>query len=168
MLLAPDHACNTTRGQVPWTVWDGKCAPTSTVVGYMGGTGMYPNYENYTTANNYSETVRLEFDPTAVSMDALLAFYWKSVPDPTVKSPDPAYQNRMFYVDDAQRVAMQASLAAQQKKLGATIPLEIVPAASYHFWKAEEYHQNYMRKQGMHCGGDGAEGLRRTPGSRRR
>ena len=44
--------CNTGDSSIS----DRVCAPQSTVVGYMGGTGEYPNYGNYTQNNNYSET----------------------------------------------------------------------------------------------------------------
>ena len=50
------------------------------MVGYMGGNGTYPNYQNYTMANNYSETVRLVYDTTQTNFADLLAAYWAFVP----------------------------------------------------------------------------------------
>ena len=113
----------------------------------MGGSGEYPNYGNYTAANNYSETLRLVWDESETSYDDLLTAYWQYAPDPSAPEPDPAYQLRIFYVDSTQKAAAQASIA---KNKGALI--ELVPAADYTFWKAEEYHQHYFDKSGQTCG----------------
>jgi peptide methionine sulfoxide reductase MsrA len=53
-------------------VSDKVCQPINTVVGYMGGTGEYPNYGNYTSANNYSETLRLVWDTSELSYADML------------------------------------------------------------------------------------------------
>ena len=131
------------------SVSDKVCQPTNTVVGYMGGSGQYPNYGNYTSANNYSETLRLVWDESKASYEDLLTAYWQYAPDPTMPEPDPAYQLRIFYVDDAQKAAAQASIAKQKGAL-----IELVPAADYTFWKAEEYHQHYFDKSGQTCGSE--------------
>jgi len=141
-------------------VSDKTCVPASTVVGYMGGTGSYPNYQNYTGQlqpnytyqNNYSETLRLEYDGQSTTFSDLLAAYWRNVPGPTMECPDPAYCPRIFYVDDAQKQAAQASLSKQQSKTSGKIILAILPASEYTFWKAEEYHQNFNDKAGERCG----------------
>lgn len=126
--------------------------PKSTVVGYMGGTGMFPTYQNYTTDNNYSETLRLEFDGQNTTFSDLLEAYWLYVPDTTMECPDPAYCPRIFYVNDAQKHAAEASLAQHQSKMTGKSLLVILPASDYTFWKAEEYHQNFNQKSGMQCG----------------
>jgi len=125
------------------------CTPASTVVGYMGGSGTCPTYSNYTAGNNYSETLRLVFDGQKTSFADLLAAYWRNVPDTTMPCYDPAYCPRMFYVDDAQKTAMEASLAKQN--VSGSL-LAILPASEYTFWKAEEYHQNFNSKDGGACG----------------
>lgn len=128
---------------------DKTCVPASTVVGYMGGTGSFPTYQNYTAmGNNYSETLRLEFDGEKTTYADLLEAYWHYVPDTTMDCPDPAYCPRIFYVDNNQKQAAEASLAKQPGKS----LLAILPASDYTFWKAEEYHQNFNQKGGMQCG----------------
>jgi peptide-methionine (S)-S-oxide reductase len=123
------------------SVSDKTCVPDTTVVGYMGGTGLYPNYQNYTSNNNYSETLRLVYDPAKTTYADLLKTYWEFAPDPTMPEPDPAYQLRIFYVDDAQKAAAEASIAAQKKAAPGSL-IDLYAAADYEFWKAEEYHQH--------------------------
>ena len=120
---------------------DKTCTPDTTVVGYMGGTGVYPNYQNYTANNNYSETLRLVYDPAKTTYEDILKAYWQYAPDPTMPSPDPAYQLRFFYVDDDQKMAAEASIAAQKKAVPGSL-IDLYAAADYEFWKAEEYHQH--------------------------
>ena len=103
----------------------------------MGGTGEYPNYENYTAANNYSETLRLVYDPSTLGFADILDAYWRYAPDPTMPEPDPAYQLRIFWVDDAQKAAAEASIAAQKKATPGTL-VTLLSADEYTFWKAEE------------------------------
>lgn len=157
--VQPGTACDTSQR----TVSDRVCTPNSTVVGYMGGTGKYPTYQNYTTANNFSETVRLVYDEAKLPFDTILDAYWQYAPDPTEPQPDPAYQLRMFYVDEAQRSKMLASIAAKRKSTSGQVLIDVFAASDYIFWKAEEYHQNYFAKSGMGCqnkakarGGSGA------------
>lgn len=125
---------------------DKDCVPGSTVVGYMGGTGTYPTYANYTTGNNYSETLRLEFDGESTKFSDLLAAYWRYAD--TSVCDDPAYCPRIFYVDADQKQQTEASLTNHPGSL-----LAVLPAAEYTFWKAEEYHQNFNAKSGAQCGG---------------
>ena len=129
----------------------GSCEPPTTVVGYMGGVGCSPTYANYTSFNNYSETLRLVYDGVKTTYSDLLAAYWQFVPDTTQECDDPAYCPRIFYVDDDQKNEAMKSMAAQNKKSGATSLLAILPAKDFTFWKAEEFHQNYFSKMGQQC-----------------
>ena len=129
---------------------DKECSPSTTVVGYMGGTGVYPNYQNYTAGNNYSETLRLVYDPAVLSYEDILKTYWEYAPDPTMPEPDPAYQLRIFFVDDEQKAAAEKSIAAQKKATPGAL-IDLFAADDYTFWKAEEYHQHYFDKGGQQC-----------------
>jgi peptide methionine sulfoxide reductase MsrA len=57
-------------------VSDHVCTPNATVVGYMGGTGCCPTYSNYTSNNNFSETLRLVYDNVQTNFTDLLNAYW--------------------------------------------------------------------------------------------
>jgi len=118
----------------------------------MGGHGVSPTYENYTTNNNFSETVRLEFNPAKTSYSQLLAAYWSFVPDPTQPPWDAAYALRIFAADDEQFQLAQKLLHAEQLKFNNSVTLTIWNASDFLFWKAEEYHQQYFKKLGYPCG----------------
>mmetsp|Transcript_2218 Transcript_2218/g.5166 ORF Transcript_2218/g.5166 Transcript_2218/m.5166 type:complete len:131 (+) Transcript_2218:243-635(+) len=115
----------------------------------MGGHDLFPTYHN---KSNCSETVRLEYDSKKTSYFQILDAYWKYCGDPTLPMPDTGYQLRIFYVDDHQRSAAEASVAEKEKELGKKVYVAVLPASEYVFWKAEEYHQQYFQKQGSRCG----------------
>lgn len=144
---APDTNCPTGAGSVS----DETCVPASTVVGYMGGIRAFPTYQTYTAGDNYSETLRLQFDGQQTSFAELLQVYWRNVPDPTAICQDPAYCLRIFYVDSAQREAAETSLAKRQSQTARKINVAILPASEFTFWRAEEYHQNYFANLGGQC-----------------
>jgi len=133
-------------------VSDHQCVPASTVVGYMGGTGEYPNYDNYTASNNYSETLRIEYDTSQTNFSQLLAAYWQFAPDPTMPCEDPAYCLRIFTVTADQWLETQASIQAESKVIGQLPNIGVYNASAFTFWKAEEYHQQYFQKMGEQCG----------------
>jgi peptide-methionine (S)-S-oxide reductase len=93
--------------------------------------------------------VRVTYDPKKVTYEQLLEYFWHHV-DPTVKDRQfcdigNQYRTAIFYQDDAQRRAAAASKAALDKS--GRLPhvhTEIAPAGT--FYPAEEYHQDYYRK----------------------
>jgi peptide-methionine (S)-S-oxide reductase len=143
------------------TVSDKTCVPLSTVVGYMGGTGVYPTYTNYTTRNNYSETVRVEYNTSELSFDDLLDIFWKYAEDIYDPPYDPAYEIRVFATDNEQLAAASASLARLKANSTQELFATVYNASAYTFWKAEEYHQQYDFKAGFTCQGHPPLGVRR-------
>lgn len=127
----------------------------------MGGVGEYPTYDNYTAANNYSETLRLEYDGVNTTYSDLLEAYWAYAPDVTEPCYDPAYCLRIFYNSEKQHKLAAASIASANKKAGQQIPIALLDATAFTFWKAEDYHQNYFARGGETCGAPLA-GARKT------
>jgi peptide-methionine (S)-S-oxide reductase len=125
----------------------------STTVGYSGGTLENPTYEDVCShTTGHAETVLVEFDPKLVSYDQLLGVFW-NCHDPTQlnrQGPDVGsqYRSAIFYHTPAQQAAAIASKdrLAQSGKHRRPIATEIVPAAT--FYRAEEYHQQYLEKRG--------------------
>ncbi len=121
-------------------------------VGYAGGTTQNPTYRNVCTGTTgHAEAVRVTFDADAVSYDTLLDAFW-SLHDPTQRNrqgPDVGTQYRsvVFYEDDAQRVAAEASKTRAQARFARPIATQIVPHQE--FFRAEDYHQRYLEKQGL-------------------
>jgi len=129
----------------------------STAVGYMGGTLTSPTYQDVCTdRTGHAEVVQVEFDPAQVSYQDLLRVFWENH-DPTTpnrQGPDVGTQYRsvIFFHTPEQEAAAKASRDALEKSGTYRRPIvtEIVPAPE--FWRAEEYHQQYLEKRGLaHC-----------------
>jgi peptide-methionine (S)-S-oxide reductase len=130
---------------------------TSTAVGYMGGALQDPTYKDVCTdRTGHAEVVQVEFDPAQVSYKDLLQVFWENH-DPTTlnrQGPDTGtqYRSAIFFHTPEQQAEAQASKDALEKsgKFRRPIVTEITPAAQ--FWRAEEYHQQYLEKRGLsHC-----------------
>jgi len=124
---------------------------TRTEVGYTGGALAEPTYEAVCAGRTgHAEAVRVEFDEAGVSFERLLETFW-SIHDPTQvnrqgRDVGTQYRSAIFFTDAGQEEAARASQAALQARLGRPLATEITPAAE--FWRAEEYHQQYVAKRG--------------------
>lgn len=123
-----------------------------TTVGYTGGSLANPTYEDVcSNKTRHAEAVLLEFDPKKISYQKLLEIFW-NVHDPTQvnrQGPDVGSQYRsvIFYHNQGQKEAAISSLAKEQKKHAHPIATKIAKAEK--FWKAEEYHQQYLEKRNV-------------------
>src|ERR1700686_829729 len=129
----------------------------ATAVGYMGGKLKDPTYQDVCTdRTGHAEVVEVEFDPSEVPYEELLRVFWANH-DPTTlnrQGPDTGTQYRsvIFYHTPEQEAAAKASKEALAKsgRFKRPIITEIVPAPE--FWRAEDYHQQYLEKRGLaHC-----------------
>ena len=132
----------------------------STAVGYTAGHTPNPTYREVCTGmTGHNEAVLVVFDPTVVRYEDLLRAFWEDH-DPTqgMRQGNDAgtqYRSGIYYYDDAQRRAAEASRDAYQQRLTAAgygrITTEILPAPEFYY--AEEYHQQYLAKNpGGYCG----------------
>jgi len=92
--------------------------------------------------------VQVRFDPAKVSYAQLLQVYWRSI-DPTVKDRQfcdtgPQYRTAIFAHDAGQRRLAEATRAEAERQLGVKVHTEIADAER--FYPAEEYHQDYYKK----------------------
>ena len=129
----------------------------ATAVGYMGGKLNDPTYQDVCTdRTGHAEVVQVEYDPSDLSYEDLLRVFWENH-DPTTlnrQGPDTGTQYRsvIFYHTPEQEAAAKASKEALAKsgRYKRPIVTEIVPAPE--FWRAEDYHQQYLEKRGLaHC-----------------
>jgi peptide-methionine (S)-S-oxide reductase len=118
--------------------------------GYTGGQLKNPTYEQVSHGGTgHAESVRVSYDPTKVTYRQLLDYFWHHI-DPTVKDRQfcdggNQYRSAIFYQNDAERQAAEASKAELEKSgRFAHVYTEIVPAST--FYVAEEYHQDYYKK----------------------
>jgi peptide-methionine (S)-S-oxide reductase len=125
---------------------------SDTAVGYMGGTVTNPTYEQVCTdRTGHAEVVQVEYDPEEVSYEQLLDTFWEEH-DPTQmnrQGPDVGSQYRsvVFFHTPEQQEQAVASKARVQAQSDDPVVTEIVPASD--FWRAEEYHQQYLVKRGV-------------------
>jgi peptide-methionine (S)-S-oxide reductase len=121
----------------------------STTSGYTGGTVANPTYRQVTTGRTgHAEAVQVVYDPAVVSYEKLLDQYWRNV-DPFVAHRQfcdvgTQYRPAIFVHTPEQRAAAEASKARIQKMFRQPIVVEIAPAAP--FYGAEDYHQDYYKK----------------------
>ena len=126
----------------------------STVVGYTGGVLKNPRYEDVCTGQtNHAEVVQIEFDTKQVVYEDLLEVFWKCH-DPTQvnrQGPDfgTQYRSVIFFHDSSQEIWAKNSLESLKKagKYSNPIATQIVEATK--FYRAEEYHQQYLQKRGL-------------------
>ncbi len=123
--------------------------------GYANGTGEADaNYAAVCTgATGFRETVRVEYDPDQVSLDALLLAYFYVI-DPTVQDRQgndrgTQYQTGVYYTNDSARETVER-IAAIERGRSEAFFVEIGPLLN--FYPAEEYHQDYLEKNpGGYC-----------------
>jgi peptide-methionine (S)-S-oxide reductase len=125
----------------------------STAVGYAGGTAPDPTYRAVCSGTTgHAEAVLVVFDPTIVRYEDLLKTFWENH-DPTQgmrqgNDVGTQYRSGLYYFNEAQREAAEASRAAYQQRLTAAgfgpITTEVRPAPTFYY--AEDYHQQYLAK----------------------
>ncbi|UVI27462.1 peptide-methionine (R)-S-oxide reductase MsrB [Paenibacillus spongiae] len=119
--------------------------------GYIGGHTANPTYEQVCTeTTGHAEAVQIAFDPELMPYEKLLDIYWRQI-DPTdaggqFHDRGSSYRTAIFYYSEQQRLQAEASKAAldQSGRFEKPIVTEIVPAPE--FFPAEEYHQDYHKK----------------------
>ena len=122
---------------------------TKVTSGYMGGTVSNPTYKQICTGRTgHAEVVKVEFDPAKLSLEKVLAVFWKAH-DPTTLNRQGAdigtqYRSAIFYHAAADKAVAEKSKQAAGKsgEFRSPIVTEITRAGA--FYKAEAYHQNYF------------------------
>jgi peptide-methionine (S)-S-oxide reductase len=134
------------------TAFEGVPGVIAAISGYTGGTMPNPTYEDVSTGRTgHTESVTVFYDSTRTSYDALLEIYWHNI-DPLTKDRQfcdagTQYRSAIFYRNAIQReraVTTKDSIAAL-RRFAEPLVTEIVPAST--FTPAEEYHQDFYRKE---------------------
>jgi len=117
----------------------------SAVSGYSGGASTRPTYENHT---GHLEAVKVTYDPTKISYARLVDSYYHHI-DPTdpygqICDKGPSYKLAVFTADASERAVAEAARAKYEKQLRAKIT--VVTRAAVAFYNAEDYHQDYYKK----------------------
>ena len=109
-----------------------------TRVGYCGGTLKDPTYHEL---GDHTESVQVDYDPAKMTFVQLLDRIWESHNPCGVGGKSRQYMSAIFYHDEEQKKAVEASKGRVEEKLGQTVKTRILPLGKF-YW-AEDYHQKY-------------------------
>ena len=127
-----------------------------TRVGYMGGDTDMPTYKEVCRgATNHAEIVDLYFNAEKVSYSTLLNLFWANHNPTTLNRQGvdngTQYRSIVFYHNEQQRKEVEQSIKEQQKNWENEIVTQVIYSSK--FYRAEEYHQNYLNKNNLRiCG----------------
>jgi len=132
--------------EAPFDKLPGVVATTS---GYSGGETKGPSYEQVSSGGTgHAEVVQVTYDPKKISYERLLDVFWKNV-DPLTANRQfcdagTQYRSVIFYHDAQQKRLAEESKQKHQARFRQPIVTEIAPFTA--FYRAEEYHQDYYKK----------------------
>ncbi|MGJ1432494.1 peptide-methionine (S)-S-oxide reductase MsrA [Sphingobacterium spiritivorum] len=121
----------------------------STEVGYANGKTKNPTYDIVShTKSGYAETVKVRYDPEKVALKTLIELYFKTI-DPTSLNRQgndigEQYRTGIYYKDEKDLPVIKTSIAALSKNYLKPLAIEVKPLTN--FYKAEDYHQDYLDK----------------------
>jgi peptide-methionine (S)-S-oxide reductase len=149
---SPVTAVATFAGGCFWCVeadFDKVEGVISTTSGYIGGLAANPTYQQVVTGRTgHTEAVEIVYNPAVVSYERLLDVFWKNH-DPLAKDRQfcdrgNQYRPGVFYHNDEQRALAEATRTKHQARFKQPIQTEITAATT--FYNAEDYHQDYYKK----------------------
>ena len=152
--VKPGQAVATFGGGCFWCMeppYDKLPGVTATISGYMGGKTMNPTYQDVTSGNTgHVEVVQVVYDPKKISYEKLLEVFWVNI-DPTVRDRQfcdtgSQYRSVIFFHNEEQRKAAEASKAAVEKSRKFKEPIVTPLEMAAPFYAAEDYHQDYYTK----------------------
>ena len=127
----------------------------SVISGYTDGMTKNPTYEEVSSGRTgHAESVEVKFDPSKVSYEKLLDVFWVNH-DPTYIDRQfcdhgSQYRPGIYYLNEAQKKSAEASKAKYEKLKKFPQPILTPIKAATQFWPAEEYHQDFYKKNPVH------------------
>lgn len=150
---APKTATAIFAGGCFWCVeadFDKVPGVISTISGYIGGSVKNPTYTQVSGGGTgHAEAVEITYDPEKVTYAKLLDVFWRNI-DPLVKDKQfcdsgDMYRTAIFYrTDEEKKLAEETKKKVEAKFAPRTVYTQIVKADT--FYKAEDYHQDYYKK----------------------
>jgi peptide-methionine (S)-S-oxide reductase len=116
-----------------------------TEVGYAGGQNENPTYDNHP---GHAEALRVEYDDTQTSLDALLDYFFR-IHDPTTLNRQgndvgTSYRSVIFFENETEEQAAHKAIERAGATWGKQIATTLEPLTA--FYSAEDYHQDYLQK----------------------
>lgn len=129
------------------SIFESVIGVTQVVSGYSGGNGENPTYQNY-EKKGHAEAIKVIYDPQYISYEDLLTVYFSSQNPVQQNGQGPdlgsGYRSIIFYQNEEEKKLIQEKIKSVQKLYKDVIATEVMPFKK--FWKAEEFHQNFERK----------------------
>ena len=135
----------------PFDALDGVISTTS---GYIGGTVAEPTYKQVSSGTTgHTEALQIVFDPNKITYEKLLATFWKNI-DPVDSGGQfcdrgSQYRSEVFYTSNEQRELAEKSKQQLDASDALPAPVQTAITAVSQFYPAEDYHQNYYKKNGL-------------------
>lgn len=136
----------------PFDQWDGV---ESVISGYTGGHVANPTYEEVCTGTTgHTEAVKITFDPEVISYEKILDVFW-TVMDPTdiggqFGDRGSSYRPEIFYTTEEQKEIAEASKKTWDTSGRFSKPIVVPITEASEFYDAEEYHQDFYKKNPVH------------------
>jgi len=132
----------------PFDVLDGILEVKS---GYMGGRLDNPTYEDVKTqTSGHYEVIRIKYDSDVIDYNKLLQAFWRQIdptdPDGQFQDRGPSYRTGIFYTNDAQKAIAEASIIEMDTSKRFPGPIITPILESETFYLAEDYHQDFYKK----------------------
>ena len=125
------------------------------VSGYTGGAKVNPTYKEVCSGiTGHTEAVQITFDPSVISYQELLDIYWQQI-DPTDATGQffdrgTSYRPAIFYHSEQQKTLAESSLKQLDKSGIFDKPVQVSIEPAKAFYPAEEYHQDFYKKDPEH------------------
>ncbi len=154
---AADHAIATFAGGCFWCMeppFDAIDGVISTTSGYTGGSKENPSYREVSRGGTgHAEAVQIVYDPARVSYTKLLDVFWHNI-DPTTAGGQfcdwgDQYRSEIFYHDEQQKQLAIESKKALEEVKSFKEPIVTQISAASTFYPAEDYHQDYYKKNAV-------------------
>ena len=135
--------------------FDGLPGVVRATAGYAGGSQANPTYEQVSSGRTgHAESVEVIYDPARISYDSLLEVYWHHIdpltPNQAFCDHGPQYRSIIFYGNPEQRRLAEASKTALDRSGRFSTPVVTAIQAATPFYPAEEYHQQFYKKNPAH------------------
>lgn len=128
--------------------FDNMAGVMSTEVGYANGPDSPPGYRDVCAGSGHAETVRIKYDPAAITLTELLHAYFLVIDPLSINRQGGdigvQYRTGIYHTEQEQIAEIEAACRAEEEKLGARLEVERMPLKN--FFPAEEYHQKYLDK----------------------
>ncbi len=135
--------------------FEGRPGILDVASGYSGGRTVNPSYEDVNTeTTGHRETVQVIFDPRRISYGGVLALYWHRI-DPMQADGQfcdhgDSYRSAIWWRNDRQRTLAEASRKQMEAAHTLSAPIVTTIAKAGPFYRAEEYHQDFYKKNWLH------------------